>query len=102
MDVNILLNGTTIKGINFKNTVIQEENTNKKLCKISFDFYVTSDEYHDITVLLYENDFAVEVPEKNLAFQATIMNYSTSVTDLYKAGEVGLFHLELMEEDRSS
>jgi len=102
MDVNILLNGTKIKGINFKDTVIQEENSSKSLCKISFDFHVTSDEYHDITVLLYENDFVVEVHEKNLAFQATIMNYSTSVTDLYKAGEVGLFHLELMEEDRSS
>ncbi len=98
MDINILLNETLIRAINFTDTIVQNKTTSKRLFKINFDFHVTSDEYHDITVLLYENDFAVKVPEKNLSFKATIMNYSTSITDLYKEGEVGLFHLELVEK----
>lgn len=98
MDVKILLNDRVIQAMNYKDTVIKDETTNEELQKVSFDFHVTSDEYHDITVLLYKNNFAVEVPERNLSFQATILNYSTSITDLYKSNQTGLFHLELLEK----
>ncbi|WP_277621517.1 DUF3219 family protein [Indiicoccus explosivorum] len=65
---------------------------------IRFDFQVTHSEYHDVTVLLYQNDFQVEAPERGLQFRAEIRNYSTSVTNLYEEGSVGDFHLELIEK----
>ncbi|GAB3807584.1 DUF3219 family protein [Virgibacillus kimchii] len=66
--------------------------------KIGFEFTVTHEDYHDVTTLLYENDFTVKVPDENLAFRATISNYSTSVTNLYKEGAEGEFKLELVEK----
>lgn len=59
---------------------------------------VTHEQYHDVTTLLYENDFIVDIPEKGIQFSAVISNYSTSVTNLYKAGTEGEFHLELIEK----
>ncbi|PLS18512.1 DUF3219 domain-containing protein [Bacillus sp. M6-12] len=69
----------------------------KEVEKIIVDFQVNHSEYHDITTLLYENDFDVEVPSHKLKFKGTIHNYSTSVTNLYEADAVGIFHLELIE-----
>ncbi|WP_203247361.1 DUF3219 family protein [Sporosarcina beigongshangi] len=65
--------------------------------KVSVDFNVTSDDYHDITSLLYNGTFDVKVPERNLAFRGTIHNYSTSVTNLYVKDQIGQFKLTLME-----
>lgn len=73
---------------------------NSAQLKISFEFTVTHEEYHDVTTLLYKNDFIVKIPEENLEFPATISNYSTSITNLYKAGAEGEFRLELMEKLR--
>lgn len=67
--------------------------------KISFDFIVTHENYHNVTTLLYENDFIVKVPEENLKFPATITNYSTSITNLYEEGAEGEFKLELIEKE---
>lgn len=66
--------------------------------KISFEFTVTHEDYHDITTLLYKNDFMIKVPDDGLEFPATISNYSTSVTNLYKEGAEGEFKLELAEK----
>lgn len=71
----------------------------EKPLKISFQFQVKSEEYHEITTLLYKNDFKVEVPEENLNFDAVISNYSTSITNLYEENNVGEFRLELMEKE---
>lgn len=98
MGIKVLINETAIDATGFKQTIVTDEVTNQKLQKVIFDFKVTSNMYHDMTVLLYGNDFAVKVPEENLTFHATILNYSTSITDLYQENEVGDFHLELIEK----
>ena len=68
------------------------------LYKISVVFNVTSEEYHDITTLLYLGTFDVKVPEKDLRFRGTIHNYSTSITNLYLKDQVGEYKLTLLEE----
>ncbi|MRG86118.1 DUF3219 family protein [Salinibacillus xinjiangensis] len=70
----------------------------KSLHMVKFRFKVMSEEYHEITTLLYTNDFRVSIPEENIAFQGTIHNYSTSITNLYEEGAVGDFYLELIEK----
>src|SRR5690625_2230896 len=66
--------------------------------KISFDFQVSHKDYHDITTLLYTNDFILEIPAKNIKFPATIHSYSTSITNLYEENAMGDFKLELIEK----
>ncbi|MBT2652952.1 DUF3219 family protein [Oceanobacillus sp. ISL-73] len=66
--------------------------------ELSFYFKVTSETYHDITVLLYENDFRVQIPEKNITFSATIGQYATSINNLYEEGKEGDFFLLLVEK----
>lgn len=66
--------------------------------KISLSFKVTSEEYHDVAVLLYKNDFLVRVPEMDLEFPAVIHNYATDRTDLYQPGQVADYYLELREK----
>jgi hypothetical protein len=73
------------------------EETENGLHKISINFKVTSEEYHDVTTLLYEGSFDVKVPERGLAFRGNIQQYTTSVTNLYEKGQVGDFNLCLLE-----
>jgi hypothetical protein len=87
----IFLNDTLINVVHY-----EEENKNG-LNKISVDFNVTSEEYHDITSLLYKGTFDVKVPERELSFKGTIQQYSTSFTNLYVKGQVGNFKLSLQE-----
>ena len=94
----ILLNDVPISITDFHEEIINDKTTNKELRKIAFNFKVTSEEYHDITTLLYKMDFQVKIPEKSLEFPATIHNYSTSITNLYKENQVGDFKLELIEQ----
>jgi hypothetical protein len=75
-----------------------EEKTENGLHKISVEFKVTSEEYHDITTLLYKGSFNLKVPERNLSFRSRIYKYSTSFTNLYIKGQVGDFKLVLLEE----
>lgn len=90
-----------VKEIILNDTHIQLDSYNEEkengLHKISVQFKVTSDEYHDITTLLYKGTFEVKVPERALAFRGTIQQYSTSVTNLYEKGQVGDFKLCLLE-----
>lgn len=74
-----------------------EEGKVNGLYKVSVDFNVTSDDYHDITTLLYSGTFDVKIPERNLLFRGTIHNYSTSITNLYVEDQIGQFKLTLIE-----
>ena len=65
--------------------------------RIAVMFNVTSEEYHDITSLLYKGTFDVIVPEKDISFRGTIYNYSTSITNLYEKNQVGQYSLTLIE-----
>ncbi|WP_339230133.1 DUF3219 family protein [Oceanobacillus sp. FSL K6-2867] len=93
MKRKVIINGYEIDGLQFH--MEKQPSGNRK---VSFDFKVTSEEYHDITTLLYKNDFIVQIPEENLEFRATIYNYATSITNLYEADAVGDFRLELVEQ----
>ncbi|MCY7918817.1 DUF3219 family protein [Bacillus vallismortis] len=70
--------------------------------KIAFTLNVTSETYHDIAVLLYEKTFNVEIPDESLAFRGDITNYSTSLTNLYEAGSVSEFYIEITETDQNA
>ncbi|WP_423797964.1 DUF3219 family protein [Neobacillus sp. SAB-20_R2A] len=87
----IILNNTSIRVDKYK------QKLENGLHKIVIEFKVTSEEYHDTAVLLYEGSFDVKVPETGLAFKGTIQQYSTSVTNLYEKGQVGIFALTLLE-----
>ncbi|MBT2661180.1 DUF3219 family protein [Bacillus sp. ISL-45] len=67
------------------------------LKRIAVEFSVTSEDYHDVTTLLYKGEFDVQVPARDAAFRGKIVEYSTSVTNLYKSGQVGTFKLALLE-----
>ncbi|WP_462413411.1 DUF3219 family protein [Neobacillus sp. Marseille-QA0830] len=67
------------------------------LQKISVLFKVTSEQYHDITTLLYKGTFLVQVPERDLAFTGAIHQYYTSFTNLYEKDQVADFSLSLLE-----
>ncbi|WP_160722832.1 DUF3219 family protein [Bacillus sp. USDA818B3_A] len=91
MVTELILNDTLIKLDDY-----QEENINH-LYKIDVTFKVTSEDYHDITTLLYQGTFDVKIPERQLAFKAAIHQYSTSITNLYEKEQVGVFKLSLLE-----
>lgn len=85
-------------------TVIQlnryEEEKVNGYYKVSVEFDVTSEDYHDITTLLYKGIFDVKVPERNIAFRGTIHEYSTSITNLYVKGQIGQYKLTLVETEK--
>ncbi len=87
----IILDGRTIIISHF-----EMDNTGG-LKRISVHFPVTSEDYHDVTTLLYKDEFYVQVPAQDAAFRGKIVEYSTSVTNLYKIGQVGTFKLALLE-----
>ena len=88
----VILDGVSLHVTNFHMDVEQEQ-----FKKVSFEFKVTSEEYHDITTLLYQMVFDLEIPEINERFKAEIFNYATSVTNLYEENAVGDFTLTLLE-----
>jgi hypothetical protein len=94
MPVHVYLNDRLIEAFQF----FEEQGAEPRRRKILLDFKVTSEDYHDVAVLLYEMEFDVRVPEKNLDFRAVITNYSTSVTNLYLGNEIADYHLELTEK----
>ncbi|WP_106495233.1 DUF3219 family protein [Lentibacillus sp. Marseille-P4043] len=98
MNQKVIINNRTINVDNFYVDTVINKSRGKELLKVGFDFKVNSSDYHEITTLLYANDFHVKVPEKNLEFPATIYSYSTSITNLYEDGAVGDFALELKEK----
>ncbi|MFC4024844.1 DUF3219 family protein [Oceanobacillus longus] len=96
MNEKVVINDVTIDAINFQEETVERDG--RELKKVRFDFKVTAEGYHDITTLLYKNDFMVKMPAKSLEFPAVIHRYSTSITNLYEAGAVGDFKLELLEK----
>lgn len=100
METTVWIDDKRIVATDFKNEQLKVSGTEKNVQKISFSFKVNSEEYHDVAVLLYKNDFQVHVPELDLKFPATIHNYATDRTDLYKAGQVADYYLELIEKPR--
>ncbi|RSD26089.1 DUF3219 family protein [Mesobacillus subterraneus] len=66
--------------------------------RISAEFNVISEKYHEITTLLYKGIFDIEIPEAEIAFRGKIIEYSTSVTNLYKSDQVGVFKVDFLEE----
>jgi len=91
----VIINGMKIDTTSIKIDKIGKDGESR--VKIDLEFQVTSKEYHDVTTMLYKNDFIVEIPKEKLEVQATIYNYSTSITDLYEEGNVGDFKLVLLE-----
>ncbi len=91
MVAEIVLNNTAIKLDNYREEKIND------LYKISVDFKVTSEDYHDITTLLYQGTFDVKIPEREIAFKGTIQEYSTSITNLYEKEQIGDFKISLLE-----
>ncbi|WP_428908085.1 DUF3219 family protein [Niallia sp. Krafla_26] len=67
------------------------------LQEILVEFKVSSENYHDIAVLLYQQTFEVVVPEIGLQFKGTIQQYSTSITNLYEKDQIGDYSLTLRE-----
>ena len=92
MASKLILNDRIIQLSGYK-----EEKVNG-LYKASVIFNVKSEEYHEITTLLYNGTFDVKIPEKDLMFRGTIYNYSTSITNLYEKNQVGQYKLTLVEE----
>ena len=90
-----------VNEIKLNDTVIQlekyEEQTVNGLHNIIIDFKVTSEDYHQIAVLLYEGTFNVSIPDRNKNFVGAIQQYSTSITNLYEKGQVGDYHVALLE-----
>ena len=74
-------------------------NSSEQVVKtIRFDFKVKGgQEYHDVTVHLYKNEFDVKVPGIELEFRGAIRNYATTRTDFTDENSVSLFSLELIE-----
>ena len=91
METEIRINETPIRVYKFK------EKVENGLHKISVGFKVTSEEYHDIAVLLYQDKFDVNVPEHNLTFKGRITKYFTSITNLYEKGQVGDYQVTFSE-----
>ncbi|PLS09545.1 DUF3219 family protein [Neobacillus cucumis] len=92
MVTELVINDTCIKLKHY-----EEEKINN-LYKITVIFMVTSMDYHDITTLLYKGTFDVKIPERHLAFKASIQEYSTSITNLYERDQVGEFKVSLLEK----
>lgn len=86
--------------INHFELATEDYKLDQKLSKtyLTIDFKVTHEMYHDVTTLLYKNDFDVKVPNEDLEFRAEIYTFWTSFTNLYEKGAVGDFHLELIEK----
>lgn len=75
-----------------------DQDPQKNATIIRTTFQVTHADYHDVTTLLYKNDFLVDIPAQGIKMRAIIQNYSTSIDDLYKGGATGTFYLELIEQ----
>lgn len=87
----ILLNNRLIKVHEFHDRKVNNS------YEISVKFDVTSEEYHDIAMLLYEETFDVEIPACDISFSGSIQQYATSITNLYEKGQVGEYSLTLRE-----
>ncbi|SET53767.1 Protein of unknown function [Oceanobacillus limi] len=95
MKQNLFINDFKIEAEQIMHQFVEKDG--RKVNKLTIDFIVSHEDYHDVTTLLYKNNFDVKVPDSNLSFQAKISNYATSITNLYEENSKGTFHLELQE-----
>ncbi|CEA01287.1 hypothetical protein BN1048_01321 [Jeotgalicoccus saudimassiliensis] len=66
---------------------------------VYIEFDVTSEDYHNLSEHLYKEEFLVRLPgNNNEEFNAKIINYSTSIDNLYEEDNVGEYHITLKEE----
>ncbi|THE11704.1 DUF3219 family protein [Bacillus timonensis] len=79
------------------NVTHYSEKTKNHHLLVKVEFKVSSEDYHDITTLLYKGNFDLKVPERNIACKVSIQEYSTSITNLYEKDQVGDFTLILRE-----
>jgi len=93
---NVYLDEMPIKVLNYDEEYVEQSGIKAK--KMVFDFEVTSKDYHAITTMLYKMSFDVKIPDISWYGRATITNYSSSFTNLYEENQVGVFHLELLED----
>ena len=94
----VWIDDTEIHALNFKLKTNEHISSQQQRQQVSFDFKVTSDEYHHIATLLYKMNFRIRIPALETEFNASIFDYSTSITDLYKPNQIADYHLELIEE----
>ncbi|WP_285767138.1 DUF3219 family protein [Peribacillus sp. SI8-4] len=92
----VILNDVRLQVTDFLAETVKESE-GAEFRKVSFNFKVTNEEYHDITTLLYQMIFDLKIPQLNEEFRAEIHNYATSVTNLYEENAVGDFSLVLLE-----
>lgn len=65
--------------------------------RIAFD--VASEDYHNLSKHLYKEEFLVRLPgSNNEEFRARIINYSTSLDNLYEEDNVGEYRITLKAE----
>lgn len=100
METIVWIDDKPISAAGFKDELVKASGSEDMVRKISFSFKVSSEEYHDVAVLLYQNDFQVRVPALDFEFRASIHNYATDRTDLYQAGQVADYYLELIQKLR--
>lgn len=66
---------------------------------VYIEFDVTSEDYHNLASHLYKEEFLVRLPgNNNEEFKARIVNYSTSLDNLYEEDQVGEYRITLKEE----
>ncbi|GGF89435.1 DUF3219 family protein [Paenibacillus abyssi] len=93
----VILDHMTISVTNYKEDIVNNA-SGKESKQISFEFKVRGrQDYHDITVLLYNTTFDVSVPGKSLKFRGTINHYSTSVPNFEDEHSAVDFKLGLIE-----
>jgi hypothetical protein len=95
MMTTVFINDLPIDVEQYKHEIVEKEM--RKLHRLELNFQVTHQQYHDITVELYKNDFQIKVPKENIEFRSVIETYSTSITNLYEENAVGDFHVALIE-----
>jgi len=79
------------------NIIDYDEEIKNGLLLVKVDFNVTTEEYHDVTTLLYKGIFHLKVPDQHIDCKVNIQEYSTSITNLYEKEQIGLFRLTLCE-----
>lgn len=95
--MTVMINDTRIHAFDYEEELLIDQKSKKEHRVSKFFFHVTSAAYHEITTLLYTNNFRIEVAETKRIMKAEIAAYSTSITNLYEENEVGEFYLELIE-----
>lgn len=88
--------------LNNQKLKIKQYKENSDGTKINIIFDLKSEDYHDITSLLYKGRFHIEVPEKNKVFTGDIINYFTDRTNLYEDNQTAEYNITFKEVNGDS